>query len=72
MLLKFRPGIRIEIVFTLTVLMAGAIALIGILFLKVEEHNLLQQKIKGGQRIIVSLENFLKDFDPQIRRGLLN
>lgn len=69
MLLKFRPGIRIEIVFTLTVLMAGAIALIGILFLKVEEHNLLQQKIKGGQRIIVSLENFLKDFDPADQTG---
>ncbi len=64
MLLKFRPGIRTEIVFTLTVLMAGAIALIGILFLKVEEHNLLQQKIRGGQQIIASLEHFLKDLDP--------
>ncbi len=64
MLLKFRPGIRTEIVFTLTVLMAGAIALIGILFLKVEEHNLLQQKIRGGQQIIAALEHFLKDLDP--------
>jgi hypothetical protein len=44
--------------------MAGAIALIGVLFLKVEEHNLLQQKIKGGQQIIASLEHFLKDIDP--------
>ncbi|MGB9700816.1 MAG: ATP-binding protein [Thermodesulfobacteriota bacterium] len=64
MILKFRPGIRTEIVFTLTILMAGAIALIGILFLKVEEHNLLQQKIKGGQQVIASLEHFLKDIDP--------
>ena len=63
-MLRFRPGIRTEIVFTLTVLMAGAIALIGVLFLKVEEHNLLQQKIKGGQQIIASLEHFLKDIDP--------
>lgn len=61
----FRPGIRTEIVFTLTVLMAGAIALIGILFLKVEEHNLLQQKIKGGQKLIASLEHFLNDIDPK-------
>lgn len=71
---KFRPGIRTEIVFTLTVLMAGAIALIGILFLKVEEHNLLQQKIKSGQRIIASLEHFLNDIDPadQTRAVRLN
>jgi len=63
-MLRFRPGIRTEIVFTLTVLMAGAIAIIGVIFLKVEEHNLLQQKIKGGQQIIASLEHFLKDIDP--------
>ena len=71
MFLKFRPGIRTEIVFTLTVLMAGAIALIGILFLKVEEHNLLQQKIKSGQRIIASLEHFLKDIDPADQTGVV-
>lgn len=60
----FRPGIRTEIVFTLTVLMAGAIALIGILFLKVEEHNLLQQKINGAKQAISSMENFLRDIEP--------
>lgn len=60
----FRPGIRTEIVFTLTVLMAGAVALIGILFLKVEEHNLLQQKINSAKQAISSLENFLNDLEP--------
>lgn len=63
MAINFRPGIRTEIVLTLTVLMAGAVALLGVLFLKVEEHNLLQQKIKGGQQLIASLEHFLKDIE---------
>jgi len=61
---NFRPGIRTEIVFTLTVLMAGTIALVGILFLKVEERTLLQQKIRGGKQLIFSLQWFLKDLQP--------
>ena len=58
---NFRPGIRTEIVFTLTVLIAGTIALIGILFLKVEERTLLQQKVKGGKQMMASLQQFLSD-----------
>ncbi|MBM4333714.1 MAG: HAMP domain-containing protein [Deltaproteobacteria bacterium] len=61
---NFRPGIRTEIVFTLTVLMIGAVALIGILFLKVEERNLLQQKVKGGKQMMASLQRFLEDLNP--------
>jgi len=64
MSISFRPGLRTEIVFTLAVLMAGAIALIGILFLKVEERNLLQQKIDGGKEMMSSLQGFLGDMDP--------
>ncbi len=59
----FRPGIRTEIVFTLTALIAGTIALIGILFLKVEERSLLEQKIKGGKQMMVSLQQLLSDVD---------
>ncbi|MDI6755817.1 MAG: ATP-binding protein [Thermodesulfobacteriota bacterium] len=61
---NFRPGIRTEIVFTLTALMIGAVALIGILFLKVEERNLLQQKVKGGKQMMASLQRFLEDLNP--------
>ncbi|MDH4267986.1 MAG: HAMP domain-containing protein, partial [Deltaproteobacteria bacterium] len=56
---NFRPGIRTEIVFTLAVLIAGTIALIGILFLKVEERTLLQQKVRGGKQMIASLQQLL-------------
>ncbi len=58
---SFRPGIRTEIVFTLTVLIAGTIALIGILFLKVEERSLLEQKVKGGKQMMTSLQQLLGD-----------
>ena len=58
---SFRPGLRTEIVFTLTVLMVGTVALVGILFLKVEERNLLQQKVRGGKQMMASLQHFLRD-----------
>ncbi len=58
---NFRPGIRTEIVFTLAVLIAGTIALIGILFLKVEERSLLEQKVKGGKQMMTSLQQLLGD-----------
>ena len=61
---NFRPGIRTEIVFTLTVLMVGTVALVGILFLKVEERTLLQQKVRGGKQLIAALQWFLKDLQP--------
>jgi hypothetical protein len=58
--MSWRPGIRTEIVFTLTVLMAGVAALVGIVFLKVEERNLLQQKVRAGKQAIVSLQRILQ------------
>ena len=61
---SFRPGIRTEIVFTLTVLMAGAVALVGFLFLKVEERNLLEQKIKEGKQMVTALQGFLQELKP--------
>jgi hypothetical protein len=64
---SFRPGIRTEIVFTLTVLMAGAVALVGVLFLKVEERNLLEQKIREGKQGVSALQNFLQDWKPEGR-----
>ena len=60
---NFRPGIRTEIVFTLTVLIAGTIALIGILFLKVEERTLLQQRVRDGKQMMASLQQFLGDLN---------
>jgi hypothetical protein len=62
---SFRPGIRTEIVFTLTVLMVGMVTLVGILFLKVEERNLLQQKVMGGKQMMTSLQRFLQDLRPE-------
>ena len=58
---SFRPGIRTEIVFTLTVLMAGAVALAGVIFLKVEERSLLEQKIREGKQMVTALQTFLQD-----------
>lgn len=62
---SFRPGIRTEIVFTLTVLMAGAVALVGVLFLKVEERNLLEQKIREGKQMVTALQGFLQERMPE-------
>ena len=62
---NFRPGLRTEIVFTLTVLMVGVVALVGILFLKIEERNLLQQKVKGGRQMMASLQHFFQDLQPE-------
>jgi len=60
--MSWRPGIRTEIVFTLTVLLAGVAALVGIVFLKVEERNLLEQKVKAGKQAVVSLQKVFQDF----------
>jgi signal transduction histidine kinase len=62
---SFRPGIRTEIVFTLTILMAGALAFVGFLFLKVEERNLVDQKIREGKQIVGALQKFLQDWNPE-------
>ena len=62
---SFRPGLRLEIVFTLTVLMVGVVALVGILFLKIEERNLLEQKVKGGRQMMTSLQHFFQDLQPE-------
>ncbi len=61
MAFSFRPGIRTEIVFTLTVLMAGSVALVGMLFLKVEERNLLEQRVRAGKQIAGALQKFLQE-----------
>jgi len=62
---SFRPGIRTEIVFTLTVLMAGAVTLVGVLFLKVEERNLLEQKVREGKQMVTALQGFLQERKPE-------
>ena len=62
--MSWRPGIRTEIVFILTVLLAGVAALVGIVFLKVEERNLLEQKLKAGKQAIVSLQRVFQEIPP--------
>ena len=62
---SLRPGLRTEIVFTLTALMVGAVALVGILFLKIEERNLLLQKVRAGKQMMASLQHFLQDLRPE-------
>jgi two-component system NtrC family sensor kinase len=58
---SFRPGIRTEIVFTLTVLMAGAVALMGILFLYLDAMSLLEQKVRAGKQTMIAMQRFLQD-----------
>ena len=65
MAFSFRPGIRTEIVFTLTILMAGAVAFVGFLFLKVEERTLVNQKIRQGKQIVRALQKSLEDWTPE-------
>jgi two-component system NtrC family sensor kinase len=65
MAFNFRPGIRTEIVFTLTILMAGAVAFVGFLFLKVEERNLVDQKIRQGKQIVGAMQKSLQDWSPE-------
>ena len=63
-LMSWRPGIRTEIVFIFTVLVAGVAALVGIVFLKVEERNLLQQKVKAGKQVMAAVEGMLQEEPP--------
>ncbi len=66
MAFSFRPGIRTEIVFVLAVLMAGAVALMGILFMNLEARTLLEQKIKGSRQTMVALQRFLQDLPAEV------
>lgn len=59
--MSWRPGIRTEIVFILTVLVTGVAVLVGIVFLKVEERNLLQQRVKAGKQIVAAVEGMLRE-----------
>ncbi len=62
--MNWRPGIRTEIVFILTALVTGVAVLVGIVFLKVEERNLLQQKVKAGKEVIGAIEGMLREEPP--------
>ena len=62
--MSWRPGIRTEIVFILTVLVTGVAVLVGIVFLKVEERNLLQQKVKAGKQVMAAVEGMLREETP--------
>ena len=62
--MSWRPGIRTEIVFILTVLVTGVAVLVGIVFLKVEERNLLQQKVKAGKQVMAAVEGMLREEPP--------
>jgi two-component system NtrC family sensor kinase len=72
MAFNFRPGIRTEIVFTLTILMAGAVAFVGFLFLKVEERNLVDQKIRLGKQIVGAMQKSLQDWNPESHEKTLS
>jgi hypothetical protein len=45
--------------------MAGAVAFVGFLFLKVEERNLVEQKIREGKQIVGALQRSLQDWNPE-------
>ena len=66
---NFRPGIRTEIVLTLTALMVGAVALVGILILKIEERNLLEQKLRSGRKMMASMQEFLQKTNRSLEAG---
>ncbi len=58
---NFRPGIRTEIAFTLTILMAGAVALVGFLIFRIEERNLLEQRIVQGKQALAALQEYFQE-----------
>jgi two-component system NtrC family sensor kinase len=54
---KLAVGLRVEIILNMTLLVIAAILLVGISMLKLNERNILNQKVKGSWFIVRSIQN---------------
>ncbi|MCK5552034.1 MAG: HAMP domain-containing protein, partial [Deltaproteobacteria bacterium] len=57
---KLAVGLRVEILLNMTLLVIAAILLVGISMLKLNERNILNQKVKGSWFIVRSIQNTMK------------
>ncbi len=63
---KINVSLRTEVIINISLLMLAAILLIGFTMFKVDEKNMIQEKIKNGERMIRDFQTFL---DFQLRDG---
>ncbi len=54
---KLTVGLRIELILNITLLVIAAILLVGISMLKLNERNILNQKVEGSWFIVRSIQN---------------
>jgi len=54
---KLAVGLRVEIILNMTLLVIAAILLVGISMLKLNERNILNQKVEGSWFIVHSIQN---------------
>jgi signal transduction histidine kinase len=54
---KLAVGLRVEIILNMTLLVIAAILLVGISMLKLNERNILNQKVEGSWFIVNSIQN---------------
>jgi signal transduction histidine kinase len=54
---KLAVGLRVEIILNMTLLVIAAILLVGISMLKLNERNILNQKVEGSWFIVRSIQN---------------
>jgi two-component system NtrC family sensor kinase len=56
---KLAVGLRVEIILNMTLLVIAAVLLVGISMLKLNERNILNQKVEGSWFIVNSIQNTL-------------
>jgi hypothetical protein len=54
---KLRVGLRVEIILNMTLLVIAAILLVGVSMLKLNERNILNQKVEGSWFLVHSIQN---------------
>ncbi|MDY6952693.1 MAG: ATP-binding protein [Thermodesulfobacteriota bacterium] len=57
----FRPGLRIQILFSLTLLLVAAMMLTGFVVMKVTERDLMQYKAQEGMAVVEAIQAVLHD-----------
>ena len=58
---SYHMSLRTKVVLSLTFLMVSAMLLIGVVMLKVSQHDLIQAKVEQAMLLKVSLENILNE-----------
>jgi len=57
----FRPGLRIQILFSLTLLLVAAMMLTGFVVMRVTERDLMQHKAADGMAVVVAIQAAVDD-----------